>query len=197
MKTREPHQDIAPDAAHPNDGERVPVSVVDRRRVGKPGGALPAEPNLKPTFVQELEERTRRAESSLKQRLTELEEDAARSRARIRADLEQQYARKEKDLLLEVLNFLDDLDHAAAVVSESPAVAEGLALVAARAGSFLERHGCVKVVPEGEPFDPETMEAVAVLEGPADTVVKVFRAGYSREGALLRPAQVAVGTGQS
>jgi molecular chaperone GrpE len=195
MKTRGPHQNIVAEPSRPEAGEKIPVSVVDRRRVGKPGGAPAAEPNLKPTFVQELEERTQRAESTLKQRLTELEEDAARSRARIRADLEQQYARKEKDLLLEVLPFLDDLDHAAAIVSESPAVSEGLALVAARAGSFLERHGCVKVVPQGEPFDPETMEAVAMLEGPADTVVRVFRAGYSRAGELLRPAQVAVGKG--
>jgi molecular chaperone GrpE len=195
MKTREPHQEIVPDASRPEAGEKIPVSVVDRRRVGKLGGAPTAEPNLKPTFVQELEERTRRAESALKQRLAELEEDAARSRARIRADLEQQYSRKEQELLLEVLPILDDLDHAEAMVSESPAVAQGLSLVAARAESFLAKHGCVKFAPEGEPFDPATMEAVTVLDGPADTVVKVFRAGYSREGVLLRPAQVAVGKG--
>jgi molecular chaperone GrpE len=195
MKNREPHKDIVSEPCLPEAGERIPVSVVDRRRVGKPGGAPAAEPNLKPSFVQELEERTRRAEAALKQRLADLEEDAARSRARIRADLEQQYARKERDMLLEVLPFLDDLDHAEAMVSESPAVAEGLALVAARAESFLAKHGCVKFAPEGEPFDPMTMEALAMLDGPANSVVKVFRAGYSREGELLRPAQVAVGKG--
>jgi molecular chaperone GrpE len=195
MKTREPHHELIPEPPRPEAAEKIPVSVVDRRRVGKAGGAPTAEPNLKPTFVQELEERTRRAESALKQRLAELEEDAARSRARIRTDLEQQYARKEQELLLEVLPILDDLDHAGAIVSESPAVAQGLALMASRAERFLTQHGCVKIAPEGEPFDPTTMEAVAVLEGPADTVVKVFRAGYSRDGALLRAAQVAVGKG--
>lgn len=195
MKTRESHHDLVSEPDRPDAGERIPVSVVDRRRVGKPGAETSAEPNLKPSFVQELEARTLRAEAALKHRLAELEEDAARSRARIRADLEHQFAARERDLLLEVLPLLDDLDRAAALASDSPAVAEGLSLVAARTEGFLSRHGCVKAAPEGQAFDPETMEALAALDGPPGTVVKVFRAGYFREGKLLRPAQVAVGKG--
>ena len=174
-------------------GEKQPVSVVDRRRVGKSGKAAAVEPNLKPSYVQELEERVDRAEAALRRRIEELDEESRRSRERIRADLELRFAQRERDLLLEVLPMLDDLDRAAALASESPAIAEGLALVSARTNAFLKKHGCEQFVPEGEPFDPNSMDAVAVLEGPANQVVKVFQCGYVRGGELLRPARVAVG----
>jgi len=174
---------------------KKPLSIVDKRRVGKSEDAVATEPNLKPGFVQELEERTKRAEATLRHRITELDAEAQRSRERIRADLEQRFTRKEKDLLVEVLGLLDDVDRAAELTSEVPAVAKGLSLLLARADHFLKTHGCQKFVPEGEPFDPERMEATAVHEGPAGQVLRVFQAGYTRAGDLLRPAQVAVGRG--
>jgi molecular chaperone GrpE len=174
---------------------KKPLSIVDKRRIGKTEGVIASEPNLKPGFVQELEERTKRAEAALQQRLAELNSETQRSRERIRADLEQRFARKEMDLLAEVLGLLDDVDRAAELSSVVPAVAQGLGVLSARADHFLKAHGCEKFVPEGEPFDPERMEAAAVLDGPAGQVLKVFQAGYTRSGEILRPAQVAVGRG--
>jgi len=174
---------------------KKPLSIVDRRRVGKTEDADATEPNLKPGFVQELEERTKRAEATLRQRITELDAETQRSRERIRADLELRFARRERDLLVEVLGLLDDVDRAAELTSEVPAVAQGLGILSARANHFLKTHHCEKFVPEGEPFDPERMEATAVLEGPAGQVLRVFQAGYTCAGELLRPAHVAVGRG--
>lgn len=172
---------------------KKPLSIVDKRRVGQGADAVSTEPNLKPGYVQELEARTERAEAVLHQRLIELDAEAQRSRERIRGDLEQRFERKEVDLLVEVLGLLDDVDRAAALSSEVPAVAQGLGILSARVDHFLKSHGCEKVVPQGEPFDPERMEATAVIEGPAGQVVKVFQAGYVRGGEFIRPAHVAVG----
>lgn len=177
------------------ENSKKPLSIVDKRRIGKTEDAIATEPNLKPGFVQELEERTRRAEAALRQRIAELDAETQRARERIQTNLEQRFSRKEMDLLAEVLGLLDDVDRAAELSSEVPAVAQGLGVLSARADHFLKNHGCEKFVPEGEPFDPERMEATAVLDGPAGQVLKVFQAGYTRSGELLRPAQVAVGRG--
>ena len=171
------------------------LSVVDRRRVGHGSEERATEPNLKPTYVQELEARTQRAEATLKVRLAQLEEETARARTRIQADLEQRFGRKERDLLLEVLDFMEDARRAAELTADSPAVAQGLELVTARVDNFLKLHGCERLSPQGEPFDPERMEAVAMVEGPAGTVVGVLRPGYMRGGEILKPAQVTVGKG--
>ncbi len=171
------------------------LSVVDRRRVGHGLDEHATEPNLKPTYVQELEARTARAEDTLKLRLTQLEEETARARTRIQGDLEQRFSRKERDILLEVLDFMEDARRAAELTADSPAVAQGLEVVTARVDNFLKLHGCERLSPQGEPFDPERMEAVAMVEGPAGTVVGVFRPGYTRGGELLKPAQVTVGKG--
>ncbi len=181
-----------------DEDHSVPVSVVDRRRVGR--GDAPAdqttEANLKPTYVEELEQRVQQAERNLKTRVAELEEETRRSRERLLKDLEKRYEEKERALLTEVLDILDDVDRACSLTSEVPAVADGLALIAARAQRFLENHGCTKTEPRGEAFDPNTMEAVAVQPGPGNTVVSVLQAGYERGDTLLRPARVAVGNGE-
>lgn len=174
---------------------KKPLSIVDKRRVGLHSDAATTEPNLKPGFVQELEDRTKRAEAALRKRVAELDAEAQRSRERIRADLEHQFERKEADLLVEVLGLLDDVDRAVALSSGVPAVAQGLGILSARVDHFLRAHGCEKLVPQGEAFDPERMEATTVLDGPAGEVVQVLQAGYARAGQIIRPAHVAVGRG--
>jgi len=177
--------------------DKGPLKVVDRRRVGRDDESIEArEPNLKPSFVEELEGRVKLAEARLKQRLAELDEEARRSRERVALDLERRSADREKGLLLDVLDVLDGLDRASAFVSEAPAVKQGLDLVASRLDAFLSKHGCAKKSPQGEPFDPNTMEALNLLPGPKDEVVAVYAPAISRGEELLRPARVAVGSGE-
>ncbi len=182
-----------------DEDHSVPVSVVDKRRVGRGDAQVDraTEANLKPTYVEELERRVHLAERNLKTRVAELEEETRRSRERLLKDLEKRYEEKERSLLTEVLDILDDVDRACSLTSEVPAVADGLALIAARAQRFLENHGCTRTEPRGETFDPNTMEAVAVQPGPENTVVSVLQAGYERGDVLLRPARVTVGNGQA
>ncbi len=176
--------------------ERSPLrpAVVDKRRIGRPG-AVSREPSTKPTFVEELEAKVARMETALAEKLALVERETVRSRERLLRDLEKRFDEREEALLLEVLDLLDDLDRACDCASESPAIREGLALVASRASRFLERHGCARVAPDGEPFDPRTMEAVALLPGEKDRVVAVYRPAIIRGEKLLRPARVAVGSG--
>ncbi len=200
MSTKRPDEELPIRGIKDRNDEdhSVPVSVVDKRRVGR--GEAAAEPsteaNLKPTYVEELEQRVQLAERNLKTRIAELEEETRRSRERLLKDLEKRYEEKERSLLTEVLDILDDVDRACSLTSEVPAVADGLALIATRAQRFLENHGCTKAEPHGEAFDPNTMEAVAVQPGPENTVVSVLQAGYEQGDALLRPARVAVGNGR-
>lgn len=178
--------------------KKAAVSVVDRRRVGRSGGKEPAaEPNLKPTYVEELEARVQRAEARLKERLGELEEEARRSRARVERDLEKRFADREKVLILDLLGIFDDLERASALASDAPAVAEGLKLVGARIARFLESRDLRRYAPPaGEDFDPRTMEAVALQPGPEGKVAALLQPGYHWGEELLRPARVAVGRGE-
>jgi len=183
--------------SHDSDDRSAPVSVVDKRRVGRENaaGTASTKPNLKPSYVEELEKRVQLAEEKLKARIAELEEETRRSRDRLLMDLEKRYEEKERALLTEVLDILDDVDRACSMTSEAPAVSEGLSLIASRIQRFLDGHGCRKAEPQGEVFDPNTMEAVTVQPGPENTVVKVLQAGYEQGETLLRPARVAVGNG--
>jgi len=53
----------------------------------------------------------------------------------------------------------------------------------------------VPVDPMGEPYDPETAQAMSMVEQPdaePNTVVAVMQKGYTLNGRLLRPAMVMV-----
>lgn len=62
-------------------------------------------------------------------------------------------------------------------------------------GAALVTLGVERIDPLGEPFDPDSHEAVAVDDDQAAAVVvEVLRAGYRCRGQLVRPALVRVGT---
>jgi molecular chaperone GrpE len=62
-------------------------------------------------------------------------------------------------------------------------------------GSVMKRFGVEELDPEGEPFDPNLHEAIAVqpsAEVEPGSVITVFQKGYALNGRLLRPARVVV-----
>ena len=64
---------------------------------------------------------------------------------------------------------------------------------------ILARHGVTEFGAVGEPFDPETHEAIGVasVAGLAeDAVAQVVQRGYLLRGRLLRPAKVMVNKAQ-
>ena len=111
------------------------------------------------------------------------------------------WSRAQADLVRRFLDVLDDLQRVAALnASDGSAkvesVTEGVDLVERKFQRALEDAGVQQVDPQGETFDPGTMEAV--LRVPAsspeedDRVDQVFQKGYLLKGRLIRPARVSV-----
>jgi len=75
-------------------------------------------------------------------------------------------------------------------------VADGYAMSLRRVDALLAQQDLMVFDSVGQPFDPETMEAIerdATGTYPAGTVARELRRGYTRNGALHRTAQVVVG----
>jgi molecular chaperone GrpE len=96
--------------------------------------------------------------------------------------------------LREWLDVVDSIERALLMETEHPVI-EGLRAVLEQMESILARHGVHRIGAPGERFDPEQHEAIGVQptdEVPDQTVVNVARSGYTRDGRVLRPAQVVV-----
>lgn len=75
------------------------------------------------------------------------------------------------------------------------ALAEGVELTRKGFMDVLAKYGVEPVDPVGEPFDPETAQAMSMVEEPdvePNSVVAVMQKGYRLNGRLLRPAMVMV-----
>ena len=75
---------------------------------------------------------------------------------------------------------------------------EGVQLMERELLATLERHGVVRVNPEGEKFDPNRHQAVMEKENldvPPGTIVQVLQAGFMIGERTLRPAVVMVARG--
>lgn len=107
-------------------------------------------------------------------------------------------ARAQGELVRRLLEALDDLERVADFAETSPSktLLEGVQLVERKLLHSLGGAGLEMLDPAGQPFDPESMEAIGVVaaDGPdADGLVAdVFQKGYRFAGALIRPARVRV-----
>lgn len=105
----------------------------------------------------------------------------------------------EQSVITEMLELADMVDaaiaHAPGAAKTEKAWFDGLERVAKRFASDMKKHGVQRVQTKGEIFDPATMEAVQMVEGPASDSHKVqseVRAGYMMHERVIRPARVIV-----
>ena len=81
-------------------------------------------------------------------------------------------------------------------VSAHEALARGVALVYGELRAALERAGVETYDPTGEPFDPNTSEALATRPAQdgvgSGVVIETLERGYRLDGQMLRPARVVV-----
>ncbi len=70
-----------------------------------------------------------------------------------------------------------------------------LGMVIKQFNQVLEKEGLTEIEALNKPFNPITMEAIGVIEGEKDIVMRVQQKGYMLNGTLLRPAKVEVGQG--
>lgn len=112
------------------------------------------------------------------------------------------WSRAQADLVARFLDVLDDLHRVAELDLTNATVEgimEGIDLVERKFVKVLEESDVEVIDPQGEPFDPERMEALMSVpaedEEQVDTVAQVFQKGYALKGVLVRPARVSVHTG--
>ena len=98
----------------------------------------------------------------------------------------------------DLLSVVDNLERALESSGDeqgSAALSEGVELTRKGFMDVLAKYGVEAVNPEGEPFDPETAQAMSMVEQPdvePNSVVAVMQKGYLLNGRLLRPAMVMV-----
>ena len=117
-----------------------------------------------------------------------------------RADQEIEKARKFalERFCGDLLSVVDNLERALESSGDeqgSAALAEGVELTRKGFMDVLAKYGVETVDPQGEPFDPETAQAMSMVEQPdvePNSVVAVMQKGYVLNGRLLRPAMVMV-----
>ena len=187
----------------------IPVKVVDRRwwvnQEHANTSTATAAPSLKPTYVEELEQKLAEKDRQLQDAIaryrgasTEFEESRLRLRREIGKDIE----RARREILAELLDVVDNLDRAIdAAKTRSAAdrvdtLLQGVEMVRQQFLAKLEGFGVRRIVSEGQQFDPTLHEAVTAVPASTPdqdgTIVGVVRHGYRIGDDVLRPAAVAV-----
>ncbi len=120
-------------------------------------------------------------------------------RRRAEQELTESWGRAQADFLRRLLDAVDDLQRVSELNPETAtvqAIVEGVDMVERKLLKALEEAGARAVVPLGEVFDPNTMEAmmkVPTADPEKDERVhQVFQKGYLFKGHLVRPARVSV-----
>ncbi len=101
-----------------------------------------------------------------------------------------------QDVILQLLPLIDNVDralaHVPADLKDNP-WAQGVAGVAKQAEETFASVGVTKVQTVGQPFDHNSMEAVAAEgEGESEEVSEELQAGYKLGEKVIRPAMVKV-----
>jgi len=171
----EPAQDVPP---------VVPEAVIDD---WQPGEAVPAAEAAS-------------AIAALDDRYLRLAAEYENYRKRTHREKTEAFDRGATSLVSRLLDVLDDIDRLAASDPSTSADAfrSAFDLTQKKLRKELEAAGLERVDPEGEVFNPEEQEAVAVAtpESPEQdhTVKATFQIGYRFKGMIVRPARVQVYT---
>jgi molecular chaperone GrpE len=188
------------------------IRVTDRRRIlldddesAEPNTAVES-PSLKPSYVEELEARTKAAEqrtkemhSRFEQLRKQLQRETDETRQRLNRAADERAEREKANFIAALLPVLDNLQRAteaAETSGSSEDIAEGIRRTAASFENALAAAGLEPIDAVGEMFDPELHEAVETVEvGPGDEgkVIAQHTRGYKIGDRLLRPARVKVG----
>jgi molecular chaperone GrpE len=202
------------------DEQQNEVRVTDRRRItldreesGDIHGRENAEvetPSLKPSYVEELEARTKAAEKQVQevqarfdQLRQQLQRETDETRARLNRSADERAEAGKAKFIESLLPVLDDLDRAVEAAEKEGqkegqhnAILQGVRSTAARFQSALSSAGGEQIASVGEPFNPELHEAVDTAEADPEMdgiVLAEYSRGFRIGERLLRPARVKVG----
>jgi len=188
------------------------IRVTDRRRIqldddeSADRNIIVETPNLKPSYVEELEMRTKAAEQKMQevqarfeQLRKQLQSETDETRQRLNKAADERAQREKIDFIRGLLPVLDNLERAteaAETGGSSEVIAEGIRRTASSFENALAAAGVEPIDAVGQTFDPELHEAVeTVAVAPKDEgkVIAQYTRGYKIGERLLRPARVKVG----
>lgn len=188
------------------------IRVTDRRRIqfdddeSADRNTIVETPNLKPSYVEELEMRTKAAEQKMQevqarfeQLRKQLQSETDETRQRLNKAADERAQREKIDFITGLLPVLDNLERAteaAETGGSSEVIAEGIRRTASSFENALAAAGVEPIDAVGQTFDPELHEAVeTVAVAPKDEgkVIAQYTRGYKIGERLLRPARVKVG----
>ena len=189
------------DASPPNVEEVQPPAESITTGNGAPDAGRQGEATDAPAgdLAQALDEETetlRREVEDLSDRHLRLAAEFDNYRRRVDRERQEVWSRAQADLAGRLLDVLDDLERVAHHSSGESPLLEGVQLVEKKLRTVLDAAGLEQIEAENAGFDPNSMEAVAMVptENPDedDVVSDVFQRGYRFKGQLLRPARVRV-----
>ena len=192
------------------DREENELRVTDRRRIylddegAERVSAETEQPSLKPTYVEELETRTKAAERQVQevqarfdQLRQQLQRETDETRQRLNRSADERAASEKAKFISSLLPVLDDLNRA--IQSENTtreALLDGVRSIVSSFQSALANAGVEPIESVGEEFNPELHEAVDTAETDAEMdgrVIEEYSRGFRMGDRLLRPARVKVG----
>jgi molecular chaperone GrpE len=195
------------------DREENELRVTDRRRIylddegAERVSTEQEQPNLKPTYVEELEARTKAAErqvqevqSRFDQLRQQLQRETDETRQRLNRSADERATGEKAKFISTLLPVMDNLTRAidAAVAENAPreGILDGIRSIASSFQSALVNAGVEPIEAVGEEFNPELHEAVDTAETVAEMdgrVIEEYSRGFRMGDRLLRPARVKVG----
>jgi len=196
-------------------GESPEIRVTDRRRINldnEAGGEASGEnvasepPSLKPTYVEQLEARTREAEqkvadvqSRFEQLRAQLQRETDETRQRLNRAADERAKREKTDFVAALLPVADNLKRAIEAAEQGgglQSLLDGVRGTLSNFESALAAAGVEPLASVGATFDPELHEAVDTIEVEPqrdNTVTAEYSRGYKIGDRLLRHARVQVG----
>ena len=195
------------------------IRVTDRRRInlddeaGNEAQAAEAQaeaPSLKPTYVEQLEARTKEAErkvadvqSRFEQLRSALQRETDETRQRLNRAADERARREKAEFVATLLPVADNLQRAIEAADEGGSFESVMDGVRGTLSSFenaLASAGVEPIESVGAEFNPELHEAVDTIEVEPERdgiVTAEYSRGYKIGDRLLRPARVQVGRAQA
>ena len=163
-------------------------------------------PNLKPSYVEELEARTKAAEDKVQevqsrfdQLRQQLQRETDETRQRLNRSADERAAGEKARFIASLLPVMDDLDRALQATTDNASresILEGIRRISNSFQSALTAAGVEPLSAIGEIFNPELHEAVDIVAADPELDGKVigeYGRGFRMGDRLLRPARVQVG----
>ncbi len=163
-----------------------------------PEATKPDNPEATADLQKALDEARKKAEDYLSS-WQRTQADFINYKRRIEQEREDFNKYANSNLCCAILPVVDDLERAIQAIPEEISGndwVQGVKMVERKFKTILEGQGVKPICALNEPFDPKLHEALRQEKGREGIVTGEFQKGYTLHDKLLRPARVAVGTGE-